>query len=168
MKDGCLKPTVKHIGGSLIVWGYLTANGVGDLVRIDGIMNVEKYRQILIHYAIPSGKHLIANGFLFQQDNGPKQTAQKVKKLLKAKGIIWGCSSYEMAASKSRFEYHWVFVRLFRPKKGWKATSIKRISVASPQDAWNNIPKDYIQKLQLSIPKRINVILAAEGGPTEY
>ena len=43
MKDDYLKPAVKHGGGSIIVWGCLTANGVSDLVRIDGIMNAEKY-----------------------------------------------------------------------------------------------------------------------------
>ena len=47
MKDVCLKPTVKHGGGSITVWGCLTTNGMGDLIRIDGIMNVEKYKQIL-------------------------------------------------------------------------------------------------------------------------
>ena len=50
MKNVCLKPTVKHEGGSIIVWGCV--NCVGDLVRIDGIMNAEKYKQILIHHAI--------------------------------------------------------------------------------------------------------------------
>ena len=30
------------------------ASGVGDIVRIDGIMNAEKLRQVLIHHGIPS------------------------------------------------------------------------------------------------------------------
>jgi hypothetical protein len=47
--------TVKHGGGSLQVWECISANGVGDLVRINGLLNGEKYRQILIHHAIPSG-----------------------------------------------------------------------------------------------------------------
>ena len=48
-----------------MVWGCLTANGVGDLARIDGIMNAEKYKHIRILLAFPSGKRLIGNGFIF-------------------------------------------------------------------------------------------------------
>ena len=48
-----------------IVWGFLTANDVRDLIRIDRIRNAEKYRQILIHHPILSGKRLIGNGFIF-------------------------------------------------------------------------------------------------------
>ena len=62
--------------------GLLTANGVDDLVRIDGIMNAGEYRQILIHHAISSIKHLIGNGFIFQQDNHSKHIALKVKSYL--------------------------------------------------------------------------------------
>ena len=85
MKDVCLKPTVKHGGGSIMVWGCLTANGVDALVKIDGIMNVEKYRQILIHYAIPTSKCLIGNGFIFQQDNDPNHIVLNVKSYLEQK-----------------------------------------------------------------------------------
>ena len=54
MKDVCLIPTVKHGGSSIMVLGCLTAIDVGDLVWIEGIMNADKYRQILIHHTIPS------------------------------------------------------------------------------------------------------------------
>ena len=54
MKDECLNPTVKHGGGSILVWGCLTVNGVGDLVRIYRIMNAEKYKELFIHHAILS------------------------------------------------------------------------------------------------------------------
>ena len=38
-------------------WGCISASGVGDIVRIDGITNAEKYRQVLM----PSGQCLIGN-----------------------------------------------------------------------------------------------------------
>ena len=79
------KPTIKRGGGSIMIWGYLTANGAGDLVWIDGIINAEKYRQILIHLVILSVKRLIGNSFIFQQDNDPKHTALKVKSYFQQK-----------------------------------------------------------------------------------
>ena len=36
------------------------------------------------------------------------------------------------------------------------------------QDAWNNIPMDYIDKGQFNIPKRINAVLSPNGSHTEY
>lgn len=42
-----IKQTVKHGGGSIMVWGCISKNGVGPLVRIDGIMRKEEYLAIL-------------------------------------------------------------------------------------------------------------------------
>lgn len=37
-----------------MVWSWGWASGVGNLVKIDGIINAEADRQILIHLKIPS------------------------------------------------------------------------------------------------------------------
>ena len=55
--------------GFIMVWGCLTANSEGDLIRINGIMNTEKYRQILIHLAISSCRRLIGNRFLKKKNS---------------------------------------------------------------------------------------------------
>ena len=75
LKVCCLQPTIKHGGGSIQVWGCISAEGVGDLVRVDGIMTAQRYKQILIHHAVPSGRRLIGENFIFQHDNDPKHTA---------------------------------------------------------------------------------------------
>ena len=40
-------PTVKHGGGSIMLWGCFSAAGTGRLVRIKGKINGAKYREIL-------------------------------------------------------------------------------------------------------------------------
>ncbi len=38
-KDKCVLPTVKHGGGSVVVWGCMSAAGTGELQFIEGTMN---------------------------------------------------------------------------------------------------------------------------------
>ncbi len=38
-KEKCMVPTVKHGGGSVLMWACMSAAGVGELHVIDGIMN---------------------------------------------------------------------------------------------------------------------------------
>ncbi len=46
-KEKCMVPTVKHGGGSVLMWGCMSAAGVGELHFIDGIMNSQTYCSIL-------------------------------------------------------------------------------------------------------------------------
>lgn len=71
----CITPTVKHGGGSVMVWGELSHDVVGALVKIDGIMKKERYHSILKNSTIPSGIGLIGYSFAFQQDKDPKHTS---------------------------------------------------------------------------------------------
>lgn len=65
-----LWPLVKHGEWSVQVWGSISASGVEDIVRIDGVMNAAKYRQVL-------------NDQSFLTDNDLKHTANAGKSHLK-------------------------------------------------------------------------------------
>ena len=70
-------PTVKHGGGSLMFWGCFSAKGVGALVRVNGIMKKEDYRDILEVNLKQSARNLgIGRRWIFQQDNDPKHTSK--------------------------------------------------------------------------------------------
>ena len=51
-------PTVKHGGGSIMLWGCLTAAGTLRLVRIEGKMNRAKCREILDENLLQSAQDL--------------------------------------------------------------------------------------------------------------
>jgi len=63
MMNQCVIPTVKHGGGSVTVWGCFAENKVGDLVRIEEIIDKTRYHNILQHHAFPCGKRLVGRGF---------------------------------------------------------------------------------------------------------
>ena len=75
-KPDCIVSTVKHGGGSVMVWGCFSHAGVAQLKKIEVIMKNEQYHSILQRHAIPSGINLIGRGFIFQQDNDPKHTSK--------------------------------------------------------------------------------------------
>ncbi|GBN30485.1 Transposable element Tc1 transposase [Araneus ventricosus] len=75
-----LRPTVKHDGGSIMVWGCMASTGVGNLVFIDVIMNHMVYLDILHNNLKESTNNFGLNGnFILQHDNDPKHTARNVK-----------------------------------------------------------------------------------------
>ena len=84
-KCDCVLPTVKHGREFPSVWGSITYSGVGHLYKITDNLTAPRYKQILIHHAVPVGKSLICNNFVFEHDNDPKHTARIIKRYLENK-----------------------------------------------------------------------------------
>ena len=84
--DKNVVPTVKHDGGSLMVWGCMSSLGVGELHFIDGIMNAQMYCNILAKKMILSLKAL-GRGAVFQHDNDPKYSVKATSAFLKKKRV---------------------------------------------------------------------------------
>ncbi len=67
-KDKCVLTTVKHGGGSVMVWGCMSSAGTGELHFIKGTMNANMYCDILKQSMILSLRRLCRGG-IFQHDN---------------------------------------------------------------------------------------------------
>ncbi len=80
--DKCVLPTVKHGGGSVMVWGCMSVAGTGELQFIEGTMNANMYCDILKQSMIPSLRRLGLRAVL-QHDNDPKHTSKTTTALLK-------------------------------------------------------------------------------------
>ena len=81
-------PTMKHGGGSIMLWGCFTVARTGRLVRMEGTMNGAKYRQIFEWNQLQSAKNLrLQQRFTFQQDNDPNHTAKATLEWLQNKNV---------------------------------------------------------------------------------
>ncbi len=67
-KDKCVLPTVKHGGGSIMVWDCMSAAGTEELQLIEGTMDANMYCDILRQSMIPSLRRLGCRA-VFQHDN---------------------------------------------------------------------------------------------------
>ena len=66
-----------------MLWGCFSTKGVGALVRVNGIMKKEDYRDILEENLKQSARNLeIRHRWILQQDNDPKHTSKFVSKWL--------------------------------------------------------------------------------------
>ncbi len=94
-KDKCVLLTVNHGGGSVMVWGCMSAAGTGELQFIEGTMHANMYCDILKQSMIPS----LVRRAVFQHDNNPKHTSKTTTALLKKLRVKVICG----ASSKGRW-----------------------------------------------------------------
>ncbi|CAJ0938949.1 unnamed protein product [Ranitomeya imitator] len=95
----CLKSSVKY-PQSVMVWGAMSAAGVGPLCFIKGRVNAASYQEILEHFMLPSAEMLYGDeDFIFQHDLAPAHSAKTTGKWFTDHGIIvlnWPANSPDL------------------------------------------------------------------------
>jgi transposase len=163
-----VQPTIKHGGGSLMVWGSMTAHDVGNLVRIDGTMDAKLYCKILNENLAPSVQKYggMLGDYVFQQDNDPKHTSKLARKWLADHAIEvldWPAQSPDL----NPIEHLWVHLKRRLSDHESMPTSVHELWVRLEQE-WSAIPASACTRLIESMPRRIVGVLRAKGGYTKY
>ena len=164
MRSTCVVPTIKHGGGSVMVWGCFAGERVGDLNQVHGILNQHGYHSILQRHAIPSGLRLVGRSFVFQQDNDPKHTSNLCKNYLMKKEndghlkiMTWPPQSPDL----NPIELVWD--ELDRRAKAKLPTSAVHLWKLL-QESWENISGDYLVKFVNRMPRICEAVIKAKGG----
>jgi DDE superfamily endonuclease len=164
-KDECLRPTVKHRGGSIIVWASMSWSGVGNLVIIDEIMTKEVYVRILEESLKDSArKSGLGRSCLFQQDNDPKHTANFTKEFFKKsklKVLPWVAQSPGMNPIEN-------LCFKLEKKVASRKPSLKKDLEKVLKEEWELISENLTKKLVESMPRRVSAVIHAKGGSTKY
>ena len=165
----CLVPSVKHGGGSVMVWGCSGALTTGLLTRIDGIMKKEEYLDILKNDMLPSGQAIFGRTrFVFQQDNDSKHTAHVCQNYLrslvrkgKIKVMTWPPQSPDLNPIELLWEQLDRNVRKDPPtSKGalWNALRAE----------WSKIEDDVLKKLTDRMPRICEAVIKANGNHIDF
>jgi transposase len=160
--------TVKFGGGSLMIWGCMTAEGVGYSCRIDGRMDAELYVRILGDEFIRTLDYygLDKERIFFQQDNDPKHTSRIARRWFEENQIQvldWPPQSPDL----NPIEHLWVHLK--RKLSEYDNEPSGMIELWERVEAeWNKIPQQVCMDLIESMPRRIAAVLKAKGGHTKY
>lgn len=153
-------------GGSLMLWGAVSANGKTDLVVVSNNMNTEEYLRILdvqlLAYCAPLG----GNNFIFQQDGASCHTSRAAKKWFEERNINvleWPANSPDLNIIENVWSY--LVRKVYENGRQYNSFAELEDNIYA---AWDSIDPDYLKKLVASMPDRMAQCLTMKGGPTNY
>ncbi len=158
----CLKSSVKF-PQSVVIWAAMSSAGVGPLCFLKSTVNTAIYQEILEHFMLPSADKLYGDAdFIVQQDLAPAHTAKGTKSWFNDHGVTvldWPANSPDL----NPIENLWGIVkRKMRDTRPNNADDLK----AAIKVTWASITPEQCHRLIASMPRCIDAVIHAKGGPT--
>ncbi len=134
-----------------MIWAAMSSAGVGLLCFLKSTVNAAIYQEIFEHFMLPSAD------FISQQDLASAHTTKGTKNWYNDHGFTvldWPANSPDLNPVDNLDERHQT--RQYR----W------------PEDRYQSnlgfITPEQCHRLMTSMPRRIDAVIHAEGGPTKY
>lgn len=168
INDRVVDKTVKHGGGSIMVWGCFGWDGTGYVVKIDGKMDSRLFCQILEEDLQGSLEQLgkTPGEIIFQQDNDPKHTSKLAKSWFENHDInvmIWPPQSPDL----NPIEHLWSILKRRLSEYETTPNGIHELWERVSK-VWENIEVETCRTLIESMPRRMEAVIKAKGGYTNY
>lgn len=148
-----------------MIWGCMSAMGLGRYEAVEGTINAAKYQEILTHSLLPSARDLYPDmNFIFQQDGAACHTAKTTKKWFgdnNIKVLSWPSNSLDLNVIETLWH-----------KMKQKLRDDPQCTVADLKmklrELWHNFDIDACQSLIKTMPDRIAAVVKAHGDVTPY
>jgi len=168
LTDQHVKGTVKYGGGNLMMWGCMTAQGVGHACRIDGRMDAALYVSILDDELEQTLEYYRLDRYeiIFQQDNDAKHTSKLARNWFNEKEIRlleWPAQSPDLNPIEHLWQHLKRQLAMYENEPAGIHELWERV-----EDEWSKIPVQVCIDLINSMPRRVAAVLKAKGGHTKY
>ncbi len=156
----CYQRSVQN-PASLMIWGCISAYGMGSLCVLKGTMNTEKYIKVLDQHMLPSRRRLFQGGScVFQQDNAKPHTAAITTAWLRSRRVRvlnWPACSPDLLPIE-------IIKRKIRQRR---PQTLQQLETYIRQE-WDQILTPKLQKLITSMPRRLQTVLKRRGDATPW
>ena len=154
-------------GASLHVWAGISWNAKTELVFLDRNVTANTYADLLQSHLLPFVHREYggpANCILQDDNAAPHRAAavQQYKQQLQLRTLRWPSRSPDM----NPIEHVWSYIKRNIQLQG-PPQNLQQLRQAMI-DCWGQIPRDYIRRLILGMPRRVSSLLLARGGYTRY
>lgn len=163
--DPCVNEVDRFGLGSVMVWGGICGGRKTRLRVINGNLTAQRYiDQVLQPEVVPFIRQN-GRGLVFQHDNARPHTARLTQDFLRRNNVQvlpWPSRSPDM----SPIEHLWDELDR-RVRKNLHPRTLPALARALERE-WQNIPANVVQRYVDSMRRRLQAMIAANGGHTRY
>jgi len=164
--DENLQANVQGRGGSVHVWGAFCSSSVSRLLPLDQNVTGVVYQGILENQLLPYARGIFQNNYRFQNDNAPAHTARIVQQFIEQQGILV-MEQPPLSPDMNPIEHLWDELGRAVRNRNVPPTNLRQLRDALLEE-WARIPRQTLENLVASMPRRLAAVIAARGGHTRY
>ena len=164
----CIAPTMKHGGGSLMVWACFCWDKLGPIVVVEGSMDRQKYIEVLENQLYPFWKKTKRRNrsLWFQDDGAPCHRAGLVKNWKverRIRSLLWPAQSPDL----NPIEHVWNILKSKIQRRRPLPQNVNQLRDAIYEE-WREIDPPMLRKLVSSMRSRIQSVIRSKGYQTKY